>query len=383
MKKKHISPAFGAALCCCRLAGCVQSSQDETQRPPADTNPPESDAITVTDHLDNQVTVPADIERIAVVGVWPLPSVLTIFFNSAEKIVGMPEASLTAAQNGLLGELYPEILNAKTDFINGDDVNLEELMLLEPDVVFYNAANPAVGEKLTNAGFAAVAVSVNKWDYDCIETLNNWIELFSTMFPKDAKSDAVEKYSNEVYDLINERVSTLSDEQRARVFFIYQYTDTMLASSGAKFFGQWWCDAVGAINVAQELTTDNSVEVNMEQVYAWNPDTIVVTNFTAAQPEDLMNNTIGNYDWSTVAAIQNGRVFKMPLGMYRSYTPGADTPVTLLWLAKSVYPELFEDIDITERARSYYKDVFGVELTDEQIASIFTPTSAAAGGAGA
>lgn len=339
--------------------------------------------ITVTDHLDNQVTVPADIERIAVVGVWPLPSVLTIFFNSAEKIVGMPEASLTAAQNGLLGELYPEILNAKTDFINGDDVNLEELMLLEPDVVFYNAANPAVGEKLTNAGFASVAVSVNKWDYDCIETLNNWIELFSTMFPKDAKSDAVEKYSNEVYDLINERVSTLSDEQRARVFFIYQYTDTMLASSGAKFFGQWWCDAVGAINVAQELTTDNSVEVNMEQVYAWNPDTIVVTNFTAAQPEDLMNNTIGNYDWSTVAAIQNGRVFKMPLGMYRSYTPGADTPVTLLWLAKSVYPELFEDIDITERARSYYKDVFGVELTDEQIASIFTPTSAAAGGAGA
>ena len=157
----------------------------------------------------------------------------------------------------------------------------------------------------------------------------------------------------------------------------------MLASSGAKFFGQWWCDAVGAVNVAQELTTDNSVEVNMEQVYAWNPDTIIVTNFTAAQPEDLMNNTIGNYDWSTVAAIQNGRVFKMPLGMYRSYTPGADTPVTLLWLAKSVYPELFEDIDITERARSYYKDVFGVELTDEQIASIFTPTSAAAGGAGA
>ena len=378
--KKTISLLL-ALLFLLSAAGC-SNTQDETQDP-GDANPPESDVITVTDHLDNQVTVPADIERIAVVGVWPLPSVLTIFFNSAEKIVGMPEASLTAAQNGLLGELYPEILNAKTDFINGDDVNLEELMLLEPDVVFYNAANPAVGEKLTNAGFAAVAVSVNKWDYDCIETLNNWIELFSTMFPKDAKSDAVEKYSNEVYDLINERVSTLSDEQRARVFFIYQYTDTMLASSGAKFFGQWWCDAVGAINVAQELTTDNSVEVNMEQVYAWNPDTIIVTNFTAAQPEDLMNNTIGNYDWSTVAAIQNGRVFKMPLGMYRSYTPGADTPVTLLWLAKSVYPELFEDIDITERARSYYKDVFGVELTDEQIASIFTPTSAAAGGAGA
>ena len=98
--KKTISLLL-ALLFLLSAAGC-SNTQDETQGP-GDTNPPESDVITVTDHLDNQVTVPADIERIAVVGVWPLPSVLTIFFNSAEKIVGMPEASLTAAQNGLLG----------------------------------------------------------------------------------------------------------------------------------------------------------------------------------------------------------------------------------------------------------------------------------------
>ncbi len=379
--KKTIS-LFLAFLFLLSAAGCAPKTDDAPDGDPSQDGMLQ-DAIAVTDHLDREVTVPAEIERIAVVGVWPLPSVLAIFFNSAEKIVGMPQASMTAAQNGLLGELYPEILNAETDFISGDDVNLEELLLLEPDVVFYNAANPAMGDKLTGAGFAAVAVSVNKWDYDCIETLKHWIELFSEMFPKDAKSDLVETYSNEVYDLIQERVSSLSEQQRARVFFIYQYSDTALVSSGANFFGQWWCDAVGAINVAQDLTNDNAVEVNMEQVYAWNPDTVVVTNFTAAGPEDLMNNRIGNYDWSTVEAVQQGRVFKMPLGMYRSYTPGADTPVTLLWLAKSVYPELFEDIDITQRARSYYQDVFGVALTDAHIASIFTPTAAAAGGAGA
>ena len=41
----------------------------------------------------------------------------------------------------------------------------------------------------------------------------------------------------------------------------------------------------------------------------------------------------------------------MPLGMYRSYTPGADTPVTLLWMAKTTYPEKFEDINITDENR--------------------------------
>ena len=121
------------------------------------------------------------------------------------------------------------------------------------------------------------------------------------------------------------------------------------------------------------METDNSVNVNMEQIYEWNPSVIFITNFTSAGPEDLYGNTVGNYDWSVVDAVKNQRVYKMPLGMYRSYTPGADTPVTLLWMAKTTYPEYFEDIDITEEAISYYKEVFGVELTADQVESIFAP----------
>ena len=48
-------------------------------------------------------------------------------------------------------------------------------------------------------------------------------------------------------------------------------------------------------------------------------------------------------------------VYKMPLGMYRSYTPGIDTPITLLWMAKTAYPARFEDIDVTQRAIDYYR----------------------------
>ena len=70
----------------------------------------------------------------------------------------------------------------------------------------------------------------------------------------------------------------------------------------------------------------------------------------------------------------------MPLGMYRSYTPGVDTPVTLLWLAKTAYPEHFEDIDILEETKTYYAEVFGIELSDEQAASIFTPAADAGSG---
>lgn len=335
---------------------------------------------TIVDHDGYEVVIPNEVNRIVVCDILPLPSVLAVFFNSADKIVGMSGTSMNAAANGLLGELYPDILDAETGFIDGSTVNTEELLKLQPDVVFYNASRTELGEQLRTAGFATVAISVNKWEYNCIETLNNWISLLSEIFPENNKVQLVEEYSNTVYKNIQDKVSTLPESERARVLFLYQYSDTNIMTSGKNFFGQWWCDAIGAFNVAEELTTDNSVAVNMEQIYAWNPSLIFISNFTTATADDIYNNSIGAYNWSAVEASVNQRVYKMPLGMYRSYTPGVDTPITLLWMAKTAYPQLFEDVDIITEAKDYYKEIFGVELTDAQAASIFEPAAQAGSG---
>lgn len=339
---------------------------------------PVQNTRTIVDHDGVEVTIPEHVERIVVCDILPLPSVLAVFFDSAEKIVGMSGNSMNAAENGLLGQLYPEILDAETGFIDGTTVNTEELLKLQPDVVFYNASRKELGQQLRKAGFPAVAISVNKWDYDCIETLNQWAALLGEIFPENDRRKAVAAYSERVYQLVRERVREIPE--RRRVLFLYQYSETNLQTSGGRFFGQWWADSIGAVNVAGELTTDNSVAVNMEQIYAWDPDLIFVSNFTTAGPEDLYENTVGVYDWSGVQAVRDRQVYKMPLGMYRSYTPGADTPVTLLWMAKTAYPELFADIDILEQTKGYYREVFGIELTDQQAASIFAPESEAGSG---
>ena len=364
----------------------VETTAAETEETKAEETEAEATEETKTgthvivDHLGIEVEVPYEVNRIAVGNILPLPSVLTVFFDSAEKIVGMSPNSMSAAENGLLGELYPDILKAETGYMNGTDINLEELMKLEPDIVLYSASQPEQGEQLRNAGFAAVALSVNKWEYNAIETLNQWIGLLSEIFPDNDKTEVVAKHSDEIYNMVQERVADIPEEERERVFFLFKYSDTDMETSGSKFFGQFWADAVGAVNVAEEITTDNQVAANMEQVYKWNPTIIFITNFTAAQPDDLYNNTIGNYDWSAVDTVKNQKVYKMPLGMYRSYTPGADTPVTLLWFAKNTYPELFEDIDMIQETKDYYKEVFGVELTDDQASAIFEPNAEAGSG---
>lgn len=371
---KKILSVLLVVLMSASLAGCGADKAD------VDHAAVNADTHVIVDHDGVEVELPYQVERIVVCDILPLPSVLSVFFDSADKIVGMSGASMSAAANSLLGELYPNILNAETGFIDGSTVNTEELLKLQPDVVFYNASRKELGQQLRNAGFAAVAISVNKWEYNSIETLNNWISLISEIFPDNDKTEIVASYSKKMYDLVQERVADIPEADREQVLFLYQYSDANILTSGKLFFGQWWADAIGSKNVAEELSTDNSVSVNMEQIYAWNPSLIFITNFTTAGPDALYNNTVDAYDWSAIQAVEKQRVYKMPLGMYRSYTPGVDTPVTLLWLAKTTYPAYFEDIDIIAETKDYYKEVFGIDLTDVQAASIFAPTAEAGSG---
>ena len=337
--------------------------------------------VTITDHADRTVTVPANPTRVVILDILPLPSVLTVFLGSAETILAMEPASMNAAKNGILSELFPEILDVRTDIMSGDDVNIESLVALDPQIVYYNAGNSALGELLENAGLTAVGVSPTKWDYDCIVTYDKWIELLTEIYISADSIDLrlnVNSFSTAMYDTIQARVADMDDSERKTVLFLFQYDENTMVTSGSSFFGQWWCDAAGALNAANEVAADNkNAVITMEQVYAWDPDVIVITNFTQTQPEDLYNNAIGDDDWSTVSAVVNGEVYKMPLGTYRTYTPGVDTPMTLEWLATILYPELFSEFDLAADVRMYYKDLYGVELTDEQIEAMYHPSSAA------
>lgn len=366
--KKIFCLLLSMMLCAGLFCGCTDTKRQNAEN-----------TVTVTDHNGNIVTLPSKIERIAVCDIFPIPSVLAVFFNSADKIVAMAPSSMSAAKNGLLSELYPEILNADTSAISAADVNTEELMKQDPQLVIYSASNAKLGEKLQKAGFNAVAVSANQWGYNAVETLNQWLTLFTAIFPDEAndRAELVRIYSEDSMKLVQERTSALSDAERRRIFFLFQYSADTIITSGKNFFGQWWADSIGAVNVAEELTQDNSVKVSLEQIYAWNPDTILMTNFTSAMPQDLYDGTVGSYDWSGVRAVAEQTAYKMPLGMYRSFTAGVDTPITLLWLAKTVYPTLFSDIDITEKTKEYYQSVFGVSLTSEQVAKIFAPAEGA------
>ena len=337
----------------------------------------------VVDDNGDKVEVPEKIERVVVTNILPLASAVAVYLNDGSRIVGMHPASYSAAKNGLLGELYPEVLKADTGFIQGANLNIEALMALRPDVVLVNAPDRRMIDMIRGAGLAAFGISPSKWHYDVIETHNRWMQSLAQLFPEaKGKGELIEKKSREIAKMVADRAKDLPREERARILFIFRYDAKSLVTSGKNFFGQYWCDAVGGINVAEGITADNSnAVIGMEEVYGYDPDVIFITNFTAALPEDIYGSKIGGDDWSPVKAVREKRVYKMPLGIYRSYTPSADTPLTLLWMAKRVYPERFKDVDLTTEVKKYYQTVFGVSLTEKQISRMFSPEAAASRGA--
>ena len=337
----------------------------------------------VVDDNGDKVEVPERIERVVVTNILPLASALAVYLNDGSRIVGMHPASYSAAKNGLLGELYPEVLKADTSFIQGAALNVEALLALRPDVVLVNAADRRMIDMIRGAGLAAYAVSTSKWNYDVIETHRQWMRSLEALFPESkGKGELIDAESRRIADLVGERTASIPKAQRARIFFVFRWDTKGIVTSGRHFFGQYWCDAVGGVNVAGEMEAWNSnAAVGMEEIYGYDPDVIFVTNFTAAMPEDLYKNRIGSADWSPVKAVREKRVYKMPLGIYRSYTPSADTPLTLLWMAKKVYPELFADVNLEAAVKDYYARVFNVKLTDGQVRAMFFPEARASEGA--
>ena len=357
------------------LVSCSSPKTSTSASASATTQP---STVTITDHADREVEVPTNPKRVAVLGIYPLPSMLTVYLDSCESIVAMEPGSMNAAKNGILSQLYPDITNITTDIMDGDDVNIESLLALKPDVVFYNASDTQDLEKLENAGLTAVAFSATKWKFNCTETFNEWMNLLDQIYPEHAgnREELIKKYSTDTYNKIQDTVKNVEEKQK--VLFLFQYDENAMITSSSKFFGQWRCDAVGAVNVAQDVPAEKTnAVITMEQVYEWDPDVIVITNFTQAKPDDLYNNAIGSDDWSNVSAVKNKRVYKMPLGTYRTYTPSVDSPMTLEWLAQAVYPELFKDMDVKADVKEYYQNLFGVTLTDEQVDQMYTPNASA------
>lgn len=373
MKRLNIIIKVCAIMgCILALTACgsaeVESTQPSTEAAVTESTSIEEEAVAKTEAIaeisdDNIVIVDQlgktiefdEVPQRVVTTIKPFPYIYYAVVGNNDNLVGCNKGSITAYEESALRYMYPELANADTSFVDSSFVvNVEEVLKLEPDVVFqWNYMEEDIA-KMEAAGIKVVAL-----EYGDEEDLETWIRIIGTMFNQEERAEELITYFYDSVAEVTDKIATLPEED---------YSNIVILSDNLKVtgvgFSKYWIDNSGAVNPAGNLDGEE-LNVNMEQIYEWNPSIVYIGNFTELQPSDLIDNKLEGQDWSVVDAVQNGQVYKIPIGGYRWDPPGIETPLMIKWLAKIQHPELFEDMDMREEVKEFYQDVYHYELTDE------------------
>lgn len=374
MKQKRFRLACLVLAAALLLGGCGTIPEPEHNASDAAANSTHTYPYTVTDQAGRTVTIEKKYTRVAFSSVRPLPAAYFAVVGNIDALVGMNPSSRSAAMASMFYALCPEIAEVETGFITGNDTNIEELMRLNPEVVFCLNTNTDELNALEAAGITAVGLETN--GTDAVELFAQWAELIGQVMGEENRAEALIEESRKVAAEIKSIGQTIPEAEKKRVLIIYQNTGTVLQAAGSQLYSQYWLESVGAINAAADV--QGVAEVSMEQIMVWDPEIILLTNFTAVQPEDLYGNTISGQDWSGIRAVREGNVYKIPLGIYRWFTPTADASLMLKWAAQTIYPDYYNHYNIEEDVRAHYETYYGCVLSDEELDMIFHPSSDAA-----
>ncbi|WP_223565922.1 ABC transporter substrate-binding protein [Pantoea sp. OVA07A] len=313
----------------------------------------------ITDQTGRQVTIPDRVDRIVVLQHQTLN--LLVQMNATDKIVGV-----MANWKQQLGDSYARLapeLNQKATLGDLTHVDPEKLVALHPQVVFVtNYAPHEMIDSITVLGIPVVAISLRhdepgekakmnpsirdeEMAYD--KGLREGISLIGEIINKPAEAKALITATDEGHKIVSDRLKDVPAEKRIRA---YMANPELTTYGSGKYTGLMMLHA-GAVNVAA-ATVKGFKTVSMEQVIAWDPQVI----FVQERYPSVVNEINSSPQWQAIDAVKNHRVWLMPdYAKAWGYPMPEAMGIGELWMAKKLYPQKFQDVDMNKLANKWYQ----------------------------
>lgn len=317
----------------------------------------------VTDAYGEQVEVPAQIDSIVATN-WPYPALIYAVTGRTDMIKTMAEGSMEAYNISMFKVLAPGLEDLPTDCLDsGTDINFEELAKTEPDVVLcYKSVEEEIGEQIR----AINAVPVNT-KFGKFEDVQESIRLIGELFDCQDKAEKLVTFHKDTLAYLEgKREDQPTAEEKPVVLYITRENDGEYQVVCPTHLGANMVDLAGGRNATEEFVDLGSTTVSMEQILAWNPDIVLLSNFDDFTPEQFVDGTMGE-EWSRVNAVKNQKVYKTPIGIYRWDTLGVETPLTVEWMAKVINPEVYREYDFQDELKDFYETYIDYTLTDSDL----------------
>ncbi|HAT7525429.1 MAG: ABC transporter substrate-binding protein [Citrobacter koseri] len=314
---------------------------------------------TFTDQIGRQVTVPDTVDRVVVLQHQTLN--LLVQMNATDKIVGVMANWKQQLGDGY-ARLAPE-LTTKAALGDLTHVDAEKLVALHPQVVFVtNYAPQEMIDKISSLGISVVAISLRhdavgeqakmnptmtdeEQAYD--QGLREGITLIGDIVNKPDEAKALIAATDEGRKMVSDRLKNIPEDQRVRA---YMANPELTTYGSGKYTGLMMAHA-GALNVAAS-TIKGFKQVAMEQVIAWNPQVIFVQDRYPKVVDEILQSP----QWQVIDAVKNHRVYLMPdYAKAWGYPMPEAMGIGELWMAKKLYPQKFQDIDMRKVANDWYQ----------------------------
>lgn len=306
----------------------------------------------VVDMKGNEVEIPEQVNTF--VESWFAHNAVDVMLRNAEGML------VTCCDEPTYQWMYKVCGNMKkAKFAKfSDSMNLEEIISLNPDVVF--GSNEKYREMFTNVGIPFINCSFANY-----EEMKKSIKLTAEVFGGDAvaKADKYIAYLDTKLQEVKKVTDTVPEDKRTTI--VHGSSVYKMGVDGRNTIINDWIGYSGGVNAAANDIEGNLQTMTMEQLLLWDPD-VIITGDT----EDEVASIMADESWKNLKAVKEARVYANPKGIFAWDRYGVEEALQFQWCSQKLYPELFKDFDIKAELKNFYKEFLNYDLTDDDAEKI-------------
>ena len=306
-----------------------------------------------TDSCGREVTVPANVEKVAVSG--PLAQIV-VFAMAPDKLVGIANAWDESAAQFLDTKYYDLPLLGQLYGGKGE-MNLETLLAAAPDVVI-DVGEPK-GSIVEDMDALQEQTGIPFVHIDAyLAAMDDTYAMLGDLLAMPNEAQGLADYCRYAYD---RAVEIANSVEKANLLYITGDEGLNVIAKGSYHAEAIDLLANNLAVVEEPSSKGTGNEVDMEQILNWNPDVILFA------PGSIYDSVGSNENWQTVTAIKNGAYYEVPMGPYNwmGFPPSVQRLLGMTWMAKILYPTA-ADYDLYTEVSTYFQLFYHCELTQEQ-----------------
>lgn len=312
----------------------------------------EGDTFTFTDDAGREVTLPTNIERIAPSGSM---TQIVLYTLCPDKMVGW-SSEFSEIQRKYMDSKYAD-LPVFGNFY-GDTLNLESLMIAQPQVIFDIGEAKSTGKEDLDAlqektGIPTVFIKME------MDSTSSAYETLGKLIGEESRAEQISQYVSTTLTETAEKLEQIPEAERKTVYY---GRDEGLTALVAGTVHSEVIEYAGGINVStiEKSLRGGASQISMEQLLLWNPDVILV------DPDTIYDDLSSKAEWQTLSAITNGNYYEVPNGPYNwmGSPPSVNRVLGVKWLSNLLYPDIF-DYDMIKETQEFYELFYHSTISEE------------------